>query len=108
MDETLTPKELASLYVIAKGISAIRIPAGHIHSLLRLNLVERDGGLSLTSMGWDLVKLRPRYKPALAKRIVDIATGEVEDGEPKPEEQGKDPAAVALGRKSGRRHISTS
>jgi hypothetical protein len=42
-------------------------------------------------------------KPAqLAKLIVDIATGEVEDREPTPEEQGKDPAAVALGRKGGK------
>jgi hypothetical protein len=36
-----------------------------------------------------------------AKRMVDIATGEVSDREPTPEEQGKDPAAVALGRKGG-------
>jgi len=28
-------------------------------------------------------------------------SGEVEDREPTPEEQGKDPAAVALGRKGG-------
>ena len=33
--------------------------------------------------------------------IVDIATGEVEDREPTPEEQGKDPAAVSLGRRGG-------
>jgi hypothetical protein len=31
--------------------------------------------------------------------MVDIATGQVEDGDPTPEEQGKDPAAAALGRK---------
>lgn len=40
---------------------------------------------------------RPRDPAQLAKLIVDIATGEVEDREPTPEEQGKDPAAVALG-----------
>ena len=33
--------------------------------------------------------------------IVDIATGEIEDREPTPEEQGKDPAAVSLGRRGG-------
>ena len=36
-----------------------------------------------------------------AKRMVDIATGAVEDREPTPEEQGKDPAAVSLGRRGG-------
>ena len=32
---------------------------------------------------------------------MDIATGEAEDREPTPEEQGKDPAAVSLGRRGG-------
>jgi hypothetical protein len=36
-----------------------------------------------------------------AKRLVDIATGAVEDREPTPEEQGKDPAAVSSGRRGG-------
>ena len=44
---------------------------------------------------------RPRDPLQLAKLIGDIATGQVEDREPTPEEQGKDPAAVALGRKGG-------
>jgi len=44
---------------------------------------------------------RPRDPAQLAKLIVDIATGEVEDREPTAEEQGKDPAAVAMGRKGG-------
>jgi hypothetical protein len=44
---------------------------------------------------------RPRDLNEWAKRMVDIATGEVSDREPTPEEQGKDPAAVALGRKGG-------
>jgi len=44
---------------------------------------------------------RPRDLNQWAKRVVDVATGEVEDREPTPEEQGKDPAAVALGRKGG-------
>jgi hypothetical protein len=37
---------------------------------------------------------RPRDPAQLAKLIVDIATGEVEDRELTPEEQGKDPAAA--------------
>ena len=32
---------------------------------------------------------------------MDVATGQVEDRPPTPEEQGKDPAAAALGRKGG-------
>ena len=45
---------------------------------------------------------RPRDPNALAKHIIGIATGQVEDREPTPEEQGKDPAAVALGKKGGK------
>ena len=41
---------------------------------------------------------RPRDPNQLAKLIVDIATGEVEEAKPA---DGKDPAAVALGRKGG-------
>lgn len=41
---------------------------------------------------------RPRDPNQLAKLIADIATGEIT--EPKPDD-GKDPAAVALGRKGG-------
>jgi hypothetical protein len=48
-------------------------------------------------------KKRPRDANQLAKSIVDIATGETEDREPTPEEQGKDPAAVSLGRRGGLR-----
>jgi hypothetical protein len=44
---------------------------------------------------------RPRDTNQLAKLMVDILTGQVEDREPTPEEQGKDPAAVSLGRKGG-------
>jgi len=44
---------------------------------------------------------RPRDPAQLAKLIVDIAFGEIEDREPTPEEQGKDPAAVARGRLGG-------
>lgn len=45
---------------------------------------------------------RPRDTNKLAKSIVDLATGDTEEEkQPTPEEQGKDPAAVALGRKGG-------
>jgi hypothetical protein len=45
---------------------------------------------------------RPRDPNQLAKAIIDIATGQKPDRDPTPEEQGKDPAAVALGKKGGR------
>jgi hypothetical protein len=45
---------------------------------------------------------RPRDPNQLAKSIIDIATGAVEDRPPTPEEQGKDAAAVEMGRKGGR------
>ena len=40
----------------------------------------------------------PRDTAQLAKRVVDVATGEVE---PEPPERVKDPAAVELGRRGG-------
>ena len=46
-------------------------------------------------------KKRPRDPLQLGKLIVEIAAGQVEDREPTPEEQGKDPAAVNLGRRGG-------
>jgi hypothetical protein len=46
----------------------------------------------------DRSRKRPRDQNQLAKLIVDIATGEVEDTEP---DDGKNPAAVELGRKGG-------
>jgi hypothetical protein len=49
----------------------------------------------------DQHRKRPRDPAQLAKLIVDIATGQVEDWPPTPEEHGKDPAAAALGRKGG-------
>jgi hypothetical protein len=44
---------------------------------------------------------RPRDTNQLAKHIVDVLTGQLEDPEPTREAQGKDPAAVALGRRGG-------
>lgn len=46
----------------------------------------------------DRSRKRPRDPNQLGKLIVDLATGEAD--EPNPDE-GKDPAAVALGRKGG-------
>jgi hypothetical protein len=45
---------------------------------------------------------RPRDPNQLAKSIIDIATGQKPDRDPTPEEQGKDPAAVALGQRGGK------
>ncbi len=46
----------------------------------------------------DRSRKRPRDPNQLAKLIVDIATGDVEDTAP---DEGKNPAAVELGRKGG-------
>jgi hypothetical protein len=44
---------------------------------------------------------RPRDFSQAAKLVVDIVSGQIEDREPTPEVQGKDPAAVSLGRRGG-------
>ena len=44
---------------------------------------------------------RPRDFSQAAKLVIDVATGQVEDRAPTPQERGKDPAAAALGRKGG-------
>ena len=49
----------------------------------------------------DKTPKRPRDLNQWAKRMLDIATGEESDAAPTPQEQGKDPAAVALGRRGG-------
>lgn len=46
-------------------------------------------------------KARPRDSNQLGKFIVAVATGELDDHTPSAEEEGKDPAAVELGRKGG-------
>jgi hypothetical protein len=47
-------------------------------------------------------KKRPRDPNQLGKLIVDISVGEVEDvPEASPNHEGKDPAAVSLGRRGG-------
>jgi hypothetical protein len=45
---------------------------------------------------------RPRDFNQAAKLVIDVATGQREDRDPTPEEQGKDPAAAALGKKGGK------
>jgi hypothetical protein len=49
----------------------------------------------------DQRRKRPRDPAQLAKLMVDIATGEVEDRPPTPEEQGKSAKAVARGKAGG-------
>ncbi len=49
-----------------------------------------------------MIPKRPSDPNQLAKSIIDIATGQKPDRDPTPEEEGKDPAAVALGKKGGR------
>jgi hypothetical protein len=44
---------------------------------------------------------RPRDFSQAAKLVIDVATGQVEDRPLTPEEQGKDPAAAAMGKKGG-------
>ena len=44
---------------------------------------------------------RPRDPAQLAKLMIDIASGEVEDREPTPEERGKRASRVARGRVGG-------
>jgi hypothetical protein len=51
---------------------------------------------------------RPRDPNQLAKSIIDIATGQKPDRDPTPEEQGKDPAAVAMGGKARANSLSAS
>lgn len=46
---------------------------------------------------------RPRDANRLANRIVDLSTGEADEEEQSPEDEAKDPAAVALDRKDGER-----
>jgi hypothetical protein len=44
---------------------------------------------------------RPADVIGSAVHVMRIATGQIEDDIPTPESEGKDPAAVALGRKGG-------
>jgi hypothetical protein len=44
---------------------------------------------------------RPRDPNQLGKLIVDISVGDAEDHVPTPDDEGKDPAAVSMGRRGG-------
>ena len=65
------------------------------------DFTENPGSVGEMHVSYESRKKRPRDANQLAKSIVDIATGKDEDREPTPEEQGKDPAAVSLGRRGG-------
>jgi RNase adaptor protein for sRNA GlmZ degradation len=45
---------------------------------------------------------RPRDVIGNAVHVMRIATGQIKDTVPTPESEGKDPAAVALGRRGGK------
>jgi hypothetical protein len=71
-------------------------PKGHNPSQKSLQRWENEGGAPKG------LRKRPRDFNQAAKLVIDIAIGEVQDRPPTPEEQGKDPAAAALGRKGGK------
>lgn len=45
---------------------------------------------------------RPRDPNQLGKLIVDLSVGEADDSKNMPDDRGKDPAAMALGKKGGK------
>ena len=45
---------------------------------------------------------RPRDPNQLGKLIVDLSVGEADDSKNMPDDSGKDPAAMALGKKGGK------
>ncbi len=45
---------------------------------------------------------RPRDPNQLGKLIVDLSVGDADDSKNLPDDSGKDPAAVALGKKGGK------
>ena len=61
---------------------------------MRFGAISWDSAQS-GSMAQDRRK-RPRDFSQAAKLVIDTATGQIEDRPPTPEEQGKDPAAVAF------------
>lgn len=69
---------------------------------------ETDGAKALAAwnnQGMTNTRPKPRKRPRnfsqAAKLFIDVATGQVEDRPLTPEEQGKETAAAALGRKGG-------
>ena len=45
---------------------------------------------------------RPRDPNQLGKLIVDLSVGDTDDSKNMPDDSGKDPAAVAMGKKGGK------
>jgi hypothetical protein len=45
---------------------------------------------------------RPRDPNQLGKLIVDLSVGDADDSKNMPDDSGKDPAAMALGKKGGK------
>lgn len=52
--------------------------------------------------GMQKLPKRPRDPNQLGKLIVDLSVGEADDSQNMPDESGKDPAAIALGKKGGK------
>ena len=64
------------------------------------SLAKRPALITLGESDRELESFSEGFSQA-AKLVVDIASGQVEDREPTPEERGVDPAASAMGRKGG-------
>src|SRR6266403_3496194 len=87
---------------LSKTAIAISSPSpGHLKTQRKkLEKPKQNTGYGLSGRKND--PKRPRDPNQLAKSIIDIATGQKPDRDPTPEEQGKDPAAVSLGKKGGK------
>jgi hypothetical protein len=64
--------------------------------ILRCPICRKTGEAQLSAVDADWLITRVE-----SKSIIDIATGQKPDRDPTPEEQGKDLAAVAMGKKGG-------
>jgi uncharacterized membrane-anchored protein len=69
--------------------------------MIRLGLASDRSARHIEAMPDHTRKKRPRDANQLGKMIVDISVGDVEDRGLTAEEQGKDAAAVSLGRRGG-------
>jgi hypothetical protein len=95
-----------AIFEPSKAIEAVKLACGASSSAVAIKTHLSHGALALMRLKQGELRMRkgfkrPRDINQLAKRIVDIATGEEEDRQPTPEEEGKDPAAVSLGRRGG-------
>lgn len=85
--------------MISKSSSVNTSPCAAIHG----GLDARASKPHIGDMPLTRKRKRPRDPNQLGKMIVDISVGEVEDRGPTAEEEGKDAAAVSLGRRGGLR-----